>query len=121
MLATSRRDNVFLFARIWVGSRRLIVTSIELPDQSKRAENFDQQGESMQRPYAALFIHGLAKKPAPDKLREIWLWGITRDNPNPSVFAAPNRGINLGSQGVAAFFNYYADVFYGTDYETELQ
>lgn len=75
----------------------------------------------MQRPYAALFIHGLAKKPAPDKLREIWLWGITRDNPNPSVFAAPNRGINLGSQGVAAFFNYYADVFYGTDYETELQ
>jgi hypothetical protein len=75
----------------------------------------------MQRPYAAVFIHGLAKKPAPDKLREIWLWGITRDNPNPSVFAAPNRGINLGSQGVAALFNYYADVFYGTDYETELQ
>ena len=36
-------------------------------------------------------------------------------------FAAPNRGINLGSQGVPAFFNYYADVFYGTDYETELQ
>ena len=75
----------------------------------------------MPKPYSAVFIHGLAKKPAPEKLREIWLWGITRDNPNPGVFPAPNRGINLGSRGVPAFFNYYADVFYGTDYETELQ
>jgi hypothetical protein len=75
----------------------------------------------MPKPYATIFIHGLAKKPAPDKLREIWLWGVARDNPNPAVFAAPNRGINLGSQGIPSFFNYYADVFYGTDYETELQ
>ena len=67
----------------------------------------------MPKPYATIFIHGLAKKPAPDKLREIWLWGITRDNPNPAVFAPPNRGINLGSQGIPSFFNYYADVFYG--------
>jgi hypothetical protein len=29
----------------------------------------------MQKPYAAVFIHGLAKKPAPNKLKEIWLWG----------------------------------------------
>jgi hypothetical protein len=75
----------------------------------------------MPKAYSAVFIHGLAKKPAPDKLREIWLWGITRDNPNPAVFAVPNRGINLGTHGVPSFFNYYADVFYGTDYETELQ
>jgi hypothetical protein len=75
----------------------------------------------MHKPYAAVFIHGLAKKPAPDKLKEIWLWGITRDNPNPAVFLPPNRGINLGSRGVPTYFNYYADVFYGTDYETELQ
>ena len=74
----------------------------------------------MPKPYAAVFIHGLAKKPAPEKLREIWLWGMSRDNPNPAVFPAPNRGINLGSRGVPHFFNYYADVFYGTDYETEL-
>src|SRR4051812_24761498 len=75
----------------------------------------------MSRPYATVFIHGLAKKPAPEKLKEIWLWGITRDNPNPAVFPPPNRGINLGSQGVPALFNYYADVFYGTDYETDIQ
>jgi hypothetical protein len=75
----------------------------------------------MQKPYAAVFIHGLAKKPAPAKLKEIWLWGITRDNPNPGVFLPPNRGINFGSRGVPTFFNYYADVFYGTDYETDLE
>src|SRR4051812_7475815 len=74
----------------------------------------------MVKPYAAVFIHGLAKKPAPDKLDEIWLWGIGRDNPNPDVFAAPNRGINLATKGIPHFFNYYADVFYGTDYETDL-
>lgn len=73
----------------------------------------------MSRPYAVVFIHGLAKKPAPDKLKEIWLWGLSRDNPRPDVFAPPNRGINLANKGVPAFFNYYADVFYGTDYETE--
>jgi hypothetical protein len=79
------------------------------------------KGESMPKPYATVFIHGLAKKPAPDKLRQIWLWGVARDNPNPAVFPSPNRGIDLGTQGVPALFNYYADVFYGTDYETDLQ
>ncbi|RPI41564.1 MAG: alpha/beta hydrolase [Betaproteobacteria bacterium] len=75
----------------------------------------------MPRPYAAVFIHGLAKKPAPDKLKELWLWGMSRDNPRPDVFPPPNRGINLISKGVPHFFIYYADVFYGEDYETELQ
>jgi len=74
----------------------------------------------MRKPYAAVFVHGLAKKPAPDKLKEIWLWGLSRDNPNPDVFPAPNRGINLGNSGVPHSLNYYADVFYGTDYETKL-
>lgn len=71
------------------------------------------------RPFAAVFIHGLAKKPSPDKLSEIWLWGLGRDNPMPSVFAPPNAGVDLGTVGVPHVFNYYADVFYGTEYETE--
>jgi hypothetical protein len=74
----------------------------------------------MAKPYAAVFIHGLAKKPPHDKLKEIWLWGLSRENPQPAVFSPPNRGINLINQGVPHFFNYYADVFYGTDYETEV-
>ncbi len=71
-------------------------------------------------PFAVVFIHGLAKKPAPDKLKEIWLWGLGRDNPMPSVFSPPNGGIDLSTKGVPQRFNYYADVFYGTDYETEV-
>ena len=74
----------------------------------------------MAKQYAAVFIHGLAKKPAHDKLKEIWLWGLSRENPRPDVFSPPNRGINLINKGVPHFFNYYADVFYGTDYETDL-
>jgi hypothetical protein len=70
--------------------------------------------------YAVVFVHGLAKKPEPSKLKEIWLWGLSRDNPNPDTFPPPNRGINLNNKGVPQFFNYYADVFYGTDYETDL-
>lgn len=70
------------------------------------------------KPYAIVFIHGLAKKPAPDKLLELWLWGIQRDNPRPDVFAAPNQGIGLDDEGVPQELNYYADVFYGTDYVT---
>lgn len=72
------------------------------------------------QPAAVIFIHGLAKKPAPDKLQEIWLWGLSRDNPMPNVFAPPNSGVNLEVKGVPCRFTYYADVFYGTDYETEL-
>jgi hypothetical protein len=74
----------------------------------------------MTKSYSAVFIHGLAKKPSPDKLKEIWLWGLSRENPQPNVFAPPNRGVNLINKGVPHFFNYYADVFYGTDYETDL-
>lgn len=68
---------------------------------------------------AVVFVHGLAKKPAPEKLLELWLMGISRDNPRPDVFPEPNRGINLVTKGVPHEFNYYADVFYGKDYETD--
>jgi len=69
--------------------------------------------------YALVFVHGLAKKPSPEKLEEIWRWGLMRDDPKGDVFPDPNPGIDLNEEGVPAFFNYYADVFYGTDYETE--
>lgn len=72
------------------------------------------------RSAAVVFIHGLARKPSPDKLREIWLWALGRDNPMPSIFAAPNSGLNLGTRGIPQRFTYYADVFYGTDFETDL-
>jgi len=68
---------------------------------------------------AVVFVHGLAKKPAPEKLIELWLMGISRDNPRPDVFAEPNKGINLATQGVPHEMNYYANVFYGEDYETD--
>ncbi|MBS1819096.1 MAG: hypothetical protein JSU08_14275 [Acidobacteria bacterium] len=73
----------------------------------------------MSKPVGVVFIHGLAKKPSPEKLEEIWLDGLGRDNPRPDCFAAPNPGVNLEVRGVPYRFNYYADVFYGTDYETE--
>lgn len=72
------------------------------------------------RPVAVVFIHGLARKPAPEKLLELWRWGLGRGNPMPTVFTAPNEGINLVSEGVPHKLNYYADVFYGTNYETDL-
>ncbi|CRI57075.1 PGAP1-like alpha/beta domain-containing protein [Pseudomonas sp. CCOS 191] len=70
------------------------------------------------RDYAVVFVHGLAKKPSPDKLKEIWLWGLERTD-TPPPFDGNNPGIDLVTQGVPPFFNYYADVFYGTDYETD--
>jgi hypothetical protein len=70
-------------------------------------------------PVAVVFVHGLARKPAPDKLRDLWLEGLARGNPRPDVFAAPNDGLALATKGVPTSFNYYADVFYGTDYETD--
>jgi hypothetical protein len=73
------------------------------------------------RRVAVVFVHGLAKKPAPEKLKEIWLWGLGIDNPRPNVFAPPNPGINLVDKGVPQRFNYYADVFYGESYETDLK
>lgn len=71
-------------------------------------------------PYAAVFVHGLAKKPAPSKPEEIWLWGLSRADPKDDVFPNPNPGIDLNVEGVPIVFNYYADVFYGKDYETEV-
>lgn len=70
------------------------------------------------RKYAVVFVHGLAKKPQKEKLEEIWRWGLERaDTPEP--FKGSNPGIDLDEKGVPGSFNYYADVFYGTDYETE--
>jgi hypothetical protein len=71
------------------------------------------------KPVAVVFVHGLARKPAPEKLRDLWLEGLARGNPRPDVFAAPNDGLPLSTKGVPTSFNYYADVFYGTDYETD--
>jgi hypothetical protein len=71
------------------------------------------------RKYAIIFVHGLAKKPPPAKLEEIWRWGLSRPDPNGEAFPNPNPGIDLDVEGVPALFNYYADVFYGEDYETE--
>jgi hypothetical protein len=71
------------------------------------------------RPTAVVFIHGLAKKPSPAKLQEIWLQGLAHENRMPTAFPPPNPGIDLGTKGVPSRFSYYADVFYGTNYETE--
>lgn len=68
---------------------------------------------------AVVFVHGLAKKPPLAKLKEIWLWGLSRNDPREDVFPPPNKGIDLAALGVAPFFNYYADVYYGEEYETE--
>lgn len=70
---------------------------------------------------AVVFVHGLAKKPPPEKLSEIWRWGLERDGPKPEVFGTTNPGINLDDQGIAYAFTYWADVFYGTDYETDFR
>jgi hypothetical protein len=68
---------------------------------------------------AIVFVHGLAKKPPLEKLEEIWRWGLKRDDPKNDVFPGPNPGIDFDLEGVPCVFSYYADVFYGTDYETE--
>jgi hypothetical protein len=73
------------------------------------------------RAASAVFIHGLARKPAPEKLKELWLWGLQRGNPMPGVFPAPNEGLDLSARGVPQRFSYYADIFYGEDYETDFQ
>lgn len=67
--------------------------------------------------HAVVFVHGLAKKPPPEKLEELWRWGLERSN-TPAPFDGKNPGINLNTKGIPALFNYYADVFYAEDYET---
>lgn len=69
---------------------------------------------------AVVFIHGLARKPEPGKLREIWTWALGTHNPQPTVFGLPNPGIHLATEGHNEFHNYWADVFYGEEYETDL-
>lgn len=39
----------------------------------------------------------------------------------PTAFKPPNPGINLNDEGVPQQFSYYADVFYGKDYDIDLQ
>jgi len=68
---------------------------------------------------AVVFIHGLAKKPPASDLLKLWRWGLARDNPNPAVFAPPNRGLDLSADGLPHDLNYWADVFYGADTETD--
>lgn len=70
------------------------------------------------RKYAIVFVHGLAKKPSREKLEEIWRWGLERAD-TPAPFDGNNSGIDLYIKGVPSLFNYYADVFYGSDYETD--
>ncbi|TDM06555.1 MAG: hypothetical protein C4K60_18705 [Ideonella sp. MAG2] len=70
---------------------------------------------------AVVFVHGLAKKPPPETLQEIWLWGLGRSGPKPEVFGVKNPGISLEDQGIWFSFTYWADVFYGNDYETDFQ
>jgi hypothetical protein len=74
---------------------------------------------STKRSAAVVFIHGLAKKPPEDELLKLWRWGLARGNPNPAVFPPPNTGLNLKDDGVPHVLNYWADVFYGTDTETD--
>ena len=71
------------------------------------------------REYAAVFVHGLAKKPPPEKLEEIWRWGLQRADPKGDVFPNPNPGIDLDQEGVPGLWNYWGDVFYGKDYEAD--
>jgi len=72
------------------------------------------------RATAAVFIHGLARKPPPIELIKIWQRGLSRGNPRPDVFPAPpNQHLDLQAAGVPHAVNYYADVFYGTDYDTD--
>lgn len=70
---------------------------------------------------AVVFVHGLAKKPPRDKHEEIWRWGLSLENPRPEVFAPPNLGIDLSTEGIPTWFTYYADVFYGEDYQTDIK
>lgn len=70
---------------------------------------------------AIVFVHGLAKKPPPAKLAEIWNWGLSLENPRPAVFAPPNLGLDLSTENIPHRLTYYADVFYGMDYETDFR
>lgn len=66
---------------------------------------------------AVVFVHGLARKPKPDVLMQIWLEALAVDNPRPDTFPGPNRGVRPARP---VFFTYYADTFYADDYDSDL-
>ena len=66
-----------------------------------------------------IFIHGLAKKPAPDVLERLWVDALNRDDPRPEVFGYENPGLGIHTAATIRSV-YWADVFYGEDYETDL-
>ena len=68
---------------------------------------------------AVIFIHGLAKKPAPDVLERLWVDALNRDDPKPEVFGYENLGLGIHTAATIRSV-YWADVFYGEDYETDL-
>jgi hypothetical protein len=68
---------------------------------------------------AVVFIHGLAEKPAPDILKGLWIDAIARDNPRPEIFGLANLGLSLSNLADIESL-YWADVFYGENYETDL-
>jgi pimeloyl-ACP methyl ester carboxylesterase len=68
---------------------------------------------------AVIFIHGLAKKPAPDVLERLWVDALNRDDPKPEVFGYDNPGLGIHTAATIRSV-YWADVFYGEDYETDL-
>jgi len=68
---------------------------------------------------AVIFIHGLSKKPAPDVLERVWVDALNRDDPKPEVFGYENAGLGIHTAATIRSV-YWADVFYGEDYETDL-
>lgn len=71
-------------------------------------------------PPTVVFVHGLAKKPSPENLRKLWLTALSAHSPHPEVFGNHNSGIDLSDRGINSIFTYWADVFYGDYYETDL-
>ena len=68
---------------------------------------------------AVIFIHGLSRKPAPDVLERLWVDALNRDDPRPEVFGYENPGLGIHTAATIRSV-YWADVFYGEDYETDL-
>jgi endonuclease G, mitochondrial len=67
-----------------------------------------------------VFLHGLAKKPEAEKLLEAWRWALSNDNPRPDIFGQNNPSLFSGTDADTRLV-YYADVFHGTNFETELE
>ena len=66
-----------------------------------------------------IFIHGLSQKPAPDLLERLWVDALNRDDPKPEVFGYENPGLAIHTAATIRSV-YWADVFYGEDYQTDL-